>query len=124
MESGGRERGKEIGKQPAGGAKRQENAKKMLNRGNELRHLLKTQHLAFFGAKNELKTNSILRAKNANQSGKAGGRFQVSGSRWRRARQSSGVRIQETNRWVMAAGGRRAGARRADVRCPVPGGRG
>jgi hypothetical protein len=63
MESGGRECGKETGKQPAGGAKRQENAKKMLNRGNELKDLLKTQHLAFFGAKNELKTNWIFARK-------------------------------------------------------------
>jgi len=37
----------------------------MLNRGNELKDLLKTQHLAAFGAKNELKTNSILSAKEA-----------------------------------------------------------
>jgi len=37
----------------------------MLNRGNELKDLLKTQDLAFFGAKNELKTNSILSAKSA-----------------------------------------------------------
>jgi hypothetical protein len=54
-----------IGKGPAGGAKRQQNAKKMLNRGDELKDLLKIQGLAFFGAKNELKTNSILSAKSA-----------------------------------------------------------
>ena len=36
---------------------------KILNRGNELKDLLNTQDLAFFGAKNELKTNSILSAK-------------------------------------------------------------
>jgi hypothetical protein len=35
MESAGRERGKEVPKRPAGGAKRQGNAKKILNRGNE-----------------------------------------------------------------------------------------
>jgi hypothetical protein len=35
MESAGRERGKEVRKRPAGGAKRQGNAKKILNRGNE-----------------------------------------------------------------------------------------
>jgi hypothetical protein len=67
MESAGTERGKEIGKRPAGGGKRQENAKKMLNRGNKLKDLLKTQDLAFFGAKNKPKTNSILSAKSANQ---------------------------------------------------------
>jgi hypothetical protein len=65
MESAGRERGKEIRKRRAGGAKRQENAKKILNRGNEPEDLLKTQHLAFFRAKNEPKTNSILSAKSA-----------------------------------------------------------
>jgi len=36
MESAGRERGKEVRKRPAGGGKRQGNAKKILNRGNEL----------------------------------------------------------------------------------------
>jgi hypothetical protein len=46
MEGAGRERGKEIRKRSAGGAKRQENAKKILNRGNEPKDLLKTQHLA------------------------------------------------------------------------------
>ena len=35
MESAGRECGKETRKRPAGGAKRQANAKKILNRGNE-----------------------------------------------------------------------------------------
>jgi dsDNA-binding SOS-regulon protein len=47
------------------GRKTARNAKKMLNRGNELKHLLKTQHLASFEAKNELKTNWILSAKSA-----------------------------------------------------------
>jgi hypothetical protein len=42
------QRGKEIRKRPAEAGKRQENAKKMLNRGNEPKDLLKTQHLAFF----------------------------------------------------------------------------
>jgi hypothetical protein len=37
----------------------------MLNRRNELKDLLKTQDLAFFRAKNELKTNSLLSAKSA-----------------------------------------------------------
>jgi hypothetical protein len=48
MKSAGRERGKEIRRRPAEGAKRQENAKKILNRGNEPKDLLKTQHLAVF----------------------------------------------------------------------------
>jgi hypothetical protein len=78
MESVGREPGKEIPKQPAGGGKRHENAKKILNRGNEPKDLLKTQHLAFFGAKNEPKTNPTLRGKEADQSEKTGFRWQVS----------------------------------------------
>jgi hypothetical protein len=53
MESAGRERGKEIRKWPAEGGKWQENARKILNRGNEPKDLLKTQHLAFLGAENE-----------------------------------------------------------------------
>jgi hypothetical protein len=48
MESTRRERGKEIRKRPAGDGKRQENAKKILNRGNEPKDLLKTQDLAVF----------------------------------------------------------------------------
>jgi hypothetical protein len=66
MLSLGRERGKGIEKQPSEGAKRLENAKKMLNRGNELTILLKTQGLANFEVKNELKTNSFLTQKMAN----------------------------------------------------------
>jgi hypothetical protein len=84
MERAGRKRGKEIRKRPAGGAKGQQTAKKMLNRGNELNDLLETQDLASFGAKNELKTNSILSAKSANQSRKTGVRGQVPGVRGRR----------------------------------------
>ena len=68
MDCAGGERGKEIRKRPAGGGKRQENAKKILNRGNEPKDLLKTQHLEFFGAKNKPKTNSILSAKSEDQS--------------------------------------------------------
>jgi hypothetical protein len=63
MESAGRERGKEIRKRPAGSGKRHENAKKILNRGNEPKDVLKIQHLSVFRAKNEPKTNSILCAK-------------------------------------------------------------
>jgi hypothetical protein len=48
MESAGRERGKEMRKRPAERGKRQENAIKMLNRGNEPEDLLKTQGLAVF----------------------------------------------------------------------------
>jgi hypothetical protein len=48
MDSAGRERGREIRKRPAGGGKRQEDARKILNRGNEPKDLLKTQGLAVF----------------------------------------------------------------------------
>jgi hypothetical protein len=75
MSSTGTERGKKIGRRPAASAKRQQTAKKMLNRGNELNDLLETQDLASFAAKNELKTNSVLSAKSANQSGKVGARY-------------------------------------------------
>jgi hypothetical protein len=51
----------------------------MLNRGNELKDLLKTQDLAVLGAKNELKKNSLWSAKDANQSEKAGFRIRHSG---------------------------------------------
>jgi len=66
MESLGRERGKGIRKRPAGSGKRRENAKKMLNRGNEPKDFLKTQHLAFFRAKNEpnfVCKNELIEAK-------------------------------------------------------------
>jgi hypothetical protein len=72
MESAGREPGKEIRKQPAEGRKRQENAKKILNRGNEPKDLLKIQHLASLGAKNEPKTNPILSAKMSRARRKSG----------------------------------------------------
>jgi hypothetical protein len=47
-------------------------SKKILNRGNEPKDLLKTHDLSFFGAKNEPKTNPILSAKRGNKSEKAG----------------------------------------------------
>jgi hypothetical protein len=48
MVSAGRERGKGMRRRPAEGAKRQQNAIKILNRGNELKDLLKTKHLVFY----------------------------------------------------------------------------
>jgi hypothetical protein len=48
MESVGKDAGKGIRKRPAGSGKRHENAKKMLNRGNELKDLLETKDLAYF----------------------------------------------------------------------------
>ena len=81
MESAGGERGKEIRKRPAGGGKRQGNAKKILNRGNEPKDLVKTQDLAVFLAKNEPKTNSILSAKSADQSEKTRSKCKISGAR-------------------------------------------
>jgi hypothetical protein len=46
MESPGREHGKETRKRTAGGGKWHENAKKILNRGNELKDLLEIKDLA------------------------------------------------------------------------------
>jgi hypothetical protein len=77
MGCAGGERGKEIRKRPAKDGKRQENAKKILNRGNEPKDLLKIKHLAFFGAKNEPKTNPILSAIISKSKRKNG--FQVAG---------------------------------------------
>jgi hypothetical protein len=48
MESAGRERGKKIRKRPAEVGKWKENAKKIQNRGNKAKDLLKTQDLAVF----------------------------------------------------------------------------
>jgi hypothetical protein len=72
MDSAGRERGKEIRKRPAGGGKWQENAKKILNRGNEPKDVLKTQHLELLGAKNEPETNPVLSAKMSRSKRKSG----------------------------------------------------
>ena len=49
-----RARGKEVRDQPGGGGKWGENSKKILNRRNEAKNLLKTNELAFSGAQNEL----------------------------------------------------------------------
>ena len=57
---------------PPGCGRWAEKAKKILNRGNEPKDLLETQHLAVFWSENEPKTNWFLSAKSANQSGKVG----------------------------------------------------
>jgi hypothetical protein len=49
-----RERGKEVGNRPGGGGNWGENTKKILNRRNEAKDLLKAKELAFPGAQNEL----------------------------------------------------------------------
>jgi hypothetical protein len=72
MESAGRERGKKIRKQPARGGKRQENARKILNRGNRAKDALKTQHLTISRARNEPKANPVLSAKEDDQSERVG----------------------------------------------------
>jgi hypothetical protein len=48
------------------------NPKKILNRGNELKDVLKTKDLMFLGTKNEPETNSILSPKSADQAQKTG----------------------------------------------------
>jgi hypothetical protein len=54
MENAGTERAKGTRNRAGGGAKRSGHAKKILNRGNKAKDLLKRQDLAFSGAKNEL----------------------------------------------------------------------
>jgi hypothetical protein len=71
MNSAGAECGKKVGRRPAGGGERQENAKKILNRGNEPKDLLKTKDLASFEAKNEPKTDSVFSAKRARSNRKS-----------------------------------------------------
>jgi hypothetical protein len=48
------ESGKDVQDRPGGGRKSAKNAKKILNRGNEPKDLLKTKELASSGAENEL----------------------------------------------------------------------
>jgi len=63
------------------GGRQASDRKKILNRGNEPKDLLKTQDLAFFGVKNEPKTNSILSAKSVDLNEKVGFRWHVSRGR-------------------------------------------
>ena len=78
--------------------------KKILNRGNEPKDLLETQHLAVLGVKNEPKANSILSAKSAYQSGKV--RFRVPGVGGWGLGARSGFRIRDSGVRVGRAGGR------------------
>jgi hypothetical protein len=71
------QRGKGFADRRGGRGNRVENRKKILNRGNEPKDLLKKQDLAFFRAKNELKTNPILSANSADPRRING--FQVAG---------------------------------------------
>jgi len=57
MKSAGRARGKETRERPAGGAKRQGNAKKILNRGNEPNKSFIINKSVKKTNPNELKTN-------------------------------------------------------------------
>jgi hypothetical protein len=47
------DRSQEVLNRAAGGGKSAQNAKKILNRGNEAKNILKTNELAFSGAQNE-----------------------------------------------------------------------
>jgi hypothetical protein len=47
------DRSQGVPNRPAGGGKWAQNAKKILNRGNEPKNLLKATELAFLGAQNE-----------------------------------------------------------------------
>jgi hypothetical protein len=111
MESVGKERGKEMQKRPAEDAKRQQNAKKMLNRRNELKDLLETQDLAVLCAKNELQIQDSgfgiqvlgFRSQGSGIGSRGSGvRIQDSGYRSR----DSGARSQGNNRRFIGTGGR------------------
>jgi hypothetical protein len=102
-------------KRPAGGAKRQESAKKILNRGNEPKDLLKTHDLAFFGAKNEPKTNPILSANKRKSRRKTGCKRKFSGdSGWGLG--ATDWRLEE-RRWRGIRDQLSPAASRAGVRC-------
>ena len=110
MESAGGERGKEIRKRPAGGAKRQGNAKKILNRGNELNKSFRINKSRKKRTQNELDfepKNAQITPKKRVLSGafhvtcgfsvgvaRAGIRFQVSGARGSAGVQESILRTQ------------------------------
>jgi hypothetical protein len=85
---------------PGGGAKRSGNAKKILNRGNEAKHLLKAQDLAFSGPQNKLFFECKKpRSKRKNRGCSAGpvppdGRPRPL-QKQKSEEQQSGVRIQE-----------------------------
>jgi hypothetical protein len=78
-----------VPNQPPGCGRGAQNGKKILNRRNELKDLLKTRGLAFSEAKNELFFKSRKRPSKPTTSptsdelwgGRAGVRFQVSGAR-------------------------------------------
>jgi hypothetical protein len=72
-----RERGKAVRNRPGGGGKWGANTKKILNRRNEARNLLKAKELRFSGAQNELAF--------------AGRKSQSKRKIWPRFRQSWGV---------------------------------
>jgi hypothetical protein len=82
MENAGTERAKGTRNRLGGGAKRPANAKKILNRGNEPKDLLKTKDLAFSGAQNEL----FFECKKARSKRKKSGCAQT-------PEQDSGIRI-------------------------------
>jgi hypothetical protein len=67
------ERGKQAANRRGGGGKCVEKRKKILNRGNEPKNLLKGKELAFLGAKNELvfeRKNAQTKRKMGQKSGK------------------------------------------------------
>ena len=98
---------------PPGCGRWTQKAKKILNRGNEPKNLLETQHLAVFWSENEPKTNSILSAKSADQSGEVGFRCQGLGvGGWGLG---AGLRFRGQE-----SGGRKSRFRVPDVRCQGP----
>ncbi len=94
MENAGTEGAKGIQNQHAGGAKRFRNAKKILNRGNEPKDLLKKQDLAFSAPQNKLFFECKKpRSKRRSRFRAPGPRCQVQGEQVSRSRcQVSGTR--------------------------------
>jgi hypothetical protein len=111
MENAGTKRAKGTRNRLGGGAKRSANTKKILNRGNEPKDLLKTKDLAFSGAQNEL----FLECKKPRSKRKNSGCSAVSVPP--RARpgtpQKQKAEEQDSEVGVQVSGGRRAGGRRS-----------
>jgi hypothetical protein len=99
MENAGTERAKGTRNRLGGGSKQPENAKKILNRGNEPKDLLKSKDLAFSGAQNEL----FLECKKTDQSEKRAAIAQA-------LEQESGFRTQDSGPKSEDSGDRKVGA--------------
>jgi hypothetical protein len=107
---------------PPGCGKRAEKAKKILNRGNEPKNILKTQGLTPLEAQKRTEfrvRKGPIKAKNTAKNRRTVGRkrrFQASGSKWQDLNQDSGVRSENPGFKIQ---GRSAGPVRQS-RLPIP----